>query len=357
MWQLNADHLQLATMNTIYLPPEWAKQSAILLTWPHKQSDWAPLLAQVDKTFVDIAKAISRYEQVIVACFNQAHEEHVWYQLKNTDCILDNISLFVSPSNDCWVRDHGPISVFNGTHVVLLDFSFNGWGNKFDATLDNRVSLELHKLGAFKVAPIESKDFVLEGGSVEVDGKGGILTTTSCLLARSRNPGKSQAQIETQLMQEFGVNRFYWLHHGHLSGDDTDGHIDTLARFTDEHTIAYSACDDPQDEQFASLKKMEQELLHFRDWNGQPFKLVPLLIPKPIHDASGQRLPANYANFLIINSAVLVPTYNDPADQFAIKHLKRCFIDRKIISVDCLTLIQQAGSLHCATMQIPLAPL
>jgi len=343
-------------MNINYLPPEWAQQSAILLTWPHKQSDWAPLLAQVDQTFVDIAKTISRYEQVIVACFNQIHVEHVWCLLKKTDCILANISLFVSPSNDCWVRDHGPISVFKDKHLVLLDFGFNGWGNKFDATLDNRISRELHKLGAFKLTPIESKDFVLEGGSVEVDGKGGILTTTSCLLASSRNPGKSQAQIEAKLMQEFGVNRFYWLRHGYLSGDDTDGHIDTLARFTDEHTIAYSACNDPQDEQFTSLQKMEQELSLFRDWKGEPFKLVPLVIPKPILDAEGQRLPANYTNFLIINNAILVPIYNDPADEYAIEHLKRCFSDRKIISVDCSTLIHQAGSLHCATMQLPLIP-
>ena len=337
-------------MSNIYLPPEWIKQSAILLTWPHKQSDWAPLISKVDITFVDIAKTISRYEQVIISCFDQTHVEHVKHLLNNADCILNNILLFVSPSNDCWVRDHGPISIIKDNRLILLDFIFNGWGNKFDATLDNNITVELHKHGAFKSTPIVSKDFVLEGGSVEVDGKGGLLTTTSCLLAPSRNPGNNQAQIEAQLMQEFGVNRFYWLHHGHLSGDDTDGHIDTLARFTDEHTIAYSACNDTQDEQFSSLNKMEQELLDFRDWKGHPFNLVPLIIPKPIFNAEGQRLPANYTNFLIINNAVLVPTYNDSADEHAIQHLKQCFSDRKIIGIDCLTLVQQVGSLYCATM-------
>jgi len=341
-------------VSRVYLPPEWADQSATLLTWPHKHSDWAPLIADIDTTFVSITKTISRYQTIIISCFNQSHREHIRCLLKNNSCNLDRFKLFLSTSNDCWARDHGPISVIRDKNRELIDFTFNGWGNKFEATLDNNITSELHKQGAFNSTPIIREDFVLEGGSIDVDGKGGILTTSSCLLSPSRNPHKNQSQIEKQLMQSLGVNRFYWLHHGQLLGDDTDGHIDTLARFINEHTIVYSACNDPQDEQYFGLKQMEQELLRFRNWQGQAFKLIPLATPKPIFNAKSQRLPANYTNFLIINNAVLVPTYNDPADKAAQDQLKRYFHDRTIIGVDSLTLIQQAGSLHCATMHINL---
>ncbi len=344
-------------MSPTYLPPEWSKQKAILLTWPHKHSDWASLISEIDSTFVEITKTVSLYQRVIISCFNQSHKEHVKKLLKNREENQNNIELFVSPSNDCWVRDHGPISVIKNDRIVLLNFIFNGWGNKFESRLDNNLTGELHQQGAFNSTALLNKNFVLEGGSIDVDGNGGLLTSSRCLLAPSRNPGKNQRQIETQLMQDFGVTRIYWLHHGYLSGDDTDAHIDTLARFTDGHTIAYSACTDRKDEQYVSLKKMEHELSHFRDYNGNPFELIPLPTPKPIFDSKTQRLPANYSNFLIINHAVLVPIYNDPADAFAIKQLKKCFHNRKIIGINCLTLIQQAGSLHCATMQLPAKPL
>jgi len=342
-------------MTSVYLPPEWAHQSATLLTWPHLQSDWAALIDDINRTFVVIATTLSHYQPTIISCFNHSHLEQIKCLLTNTDCNLDNILLFIAPSNDCWVRDHGPISVIRNGRRELINYTFNGWGYKFEAALDNDITLVLHKQGAFQptnVSRLIHEDFVLEGGSIDVDGKGGLMTTSRCLLAASRNPDKTQMQIEMLLAQQLGVKRFYWLHHGNLVGDDTDGHIDTLARFVDEQTIVYSACNDPQDEQYSGLKKMEQELMLFRNWQEHPFTLIPLCTPKPIFNAQRQRLPANYTNFLFINHAVLVPTYNDPADKTTLNQFKRHFPDRKIIGLDSLSLIQQAGSLHCATMHL-----
>ena len=239
--------------------------------------------------------------------------------------------------------------------LVHLDFTFNGWGNKFDARLDDRVTRALAASGML-TAPVETLDFVLEGGGIESDGQGTLLTTERCLLASTRNPHFDKTQIEQKLKTWFGLNRVLWLRHGDLIGDDTDGHIDTIARFCDARTIAYQACDDRNDAHYADLKAMEDELKSLRTPDGQPYRLVPLPLPAPIFDAEGKRLPAGYPNFLILNGAVLVPTYRDANDAIALERLRPCFPDREVIGIDCRALIAQYGSLHCVTMQYPSAP-
>ena len=336
-----------------YLPPEWAPQSGVLLTWPHAQSDWAPVLQAVEPVFTAIAAAIARYEVVLIACHDDSVRDQVARQLRAAGVPDAQVRLHVAPANDTWARDHGPITVLCRSEPTLLDYEFNGWGGKYAYELDNLITRRLHAQGAFGDTPLETVDLILEGGSIEVDGQGTLLTTTRCLLAPTRNPGHTRAQIETTLAAQLGITRFLWLEHGYLAGDDTDSHIDTLARLCDANTIAYVRCDDPTDEHFAELQAMQNELQAFRTAAGQPYRLVPLPWPRAKYDDDGTRMPATYANFLIINGAVLVPTYNDPADRVAIARLQDCFPGREIIGIDCLPLIYQHGSLHCVTMQIP----
>lgn len=339
--------------NHQFLPPEWAPQQAVLLTWPHPESDWLPILDQVEPVFVAIGVAVTQHEELIVSCLNDEHCEHVEKLLKIGGADMEKVSLYPVPSNDSWVRDHGPITVLRKGQRLLLDYQFNGWGNKYEAGLDNRLSIRLHEMGAFDGLAMETIDLVLEGGSIEVDSRGTLLTTSECLLSPERNPQYRKDELEVMLKQQLGVKRILWMEHGQLEGDDTDGHIDTLARFCDDHTIAYVSCDDETDAHFTSLMAMEEELKRFTDADGNPYKLVPLPLPGAQYDDEGQRLPATYANFLIINNAVLLPTYNDPLDSVAIERLAGCFPQREIIPIDARLLIHQYGSIHCVTMQLP----
>jgi agmatine/peptidylarginine deiminase len=274
-------------------------------------------------------------------------------RLTAAGAVAERLHIHSIDSNDVWARDHGPITVFRDGAPVHLDFIFNGWGGKFDATLDNQISRQLAAQGALS-APVETLDFVLEGGGIESDGAGTLLTTERCLLADTRNPQFNKAQIEQQLKNWFGLDRVLWLRHGDLIGDDTDGHIDTIARFCDPQTITYQACDDCNDAHFDDLKALERELQALRQRNGEPYKLVPLPLPAAIFDEDGKRLPAGYPNFLILNGAVLVPIYGDATnDAIALERLRPCFPGRQVIGIDCRALINQYGSLHCVTMQIP----
>jgi agmatine/peptidylarginine deiminase len=239
----------------------------------------------------------------------------------------------------------------------LHDFTFDGWGGKYPAALDNRVSRSLFDGGIFDNVEFLQQQLVLEGGSIDTDGRGSLLSTTRCLLESGRNPGYDRTRLEACLRELLGVERVLWLRHGELAGDDTDAHVDMLARFCSPGTIAYSSCNDPQDEHFAPLAAMERELQAFRTREGRPYELVPLPLPRPVLDESGRRLPASYANFLIINGAVLVPVYADPADAVALAALAGCFPGRRVEPLNCLPLIQQNGSLHCATMQLPMGVL
>ncbi len=336
-----------------YLPPEWAPQSGVMLTWPHAHGDWAERMTQVEPVFAEIARQIGLREKVLISCYDRKHREHVGQLLADTGVDMGRVMLRTVPSNDTWARDHGPITVQCHGETMLLDFGFNGWGGKYGYELDNQINRKLYGMDTFGYSPMQTVDMVLEGGSIEVDGSGTLLTTARCLLAPTRNPKLSREQIEERLMASLGINRILWLHHGYLAGDDTDSHIDTLARFCDRSTIAYVSCDDPQDEHYAELKEMEAEMKSFRAADGQPYRLVPLPWPRAKFDEEGRRLPATYANFLVINGAVLAPTYEDPADAVALARLKECFPDREIVPVNCLPLIYQFGSLHCITMQLP----
>jgi agmatine/peptidylarginine deiminase len=264
-----------------------------------------------------------------------------------------NVTISCVPSNDTWARDYGPITVIEKGTPILLNFGFNGWGGKYPCNLDKRIIQRLNDAGTFGESLFSKIAFILEGGSIDCDGDGALLTTTQCLLASSRNPGYGKRDIEYLLSSVLGIRRIIWLEHGRIIGDDTDGHIDMLARFCDRQTIAYAACDEPSDEHFSDLQAMKAELGSLRTIDNKAYRLVPLPLPAPVVNSSGFRLPASYANFLIINRAVLVPLYDDPADTVALTNLAGCFPDREIIGIPCRPLILQHGSLHCVTMQLP----
>ncbi len=342
----------MAEKSANVLPAEWAPQVGVMLTWPHEDSDWRPFLAAVEPVFVRIAVEVARREDVVIACRDEALATRVRGLLTAAGAPIDRVRLHAVPTQDTWARDHGPITILRKGWPLLLDFGFNGWGGKFAADQDDQISRRLHARGAFDQAAIARIDLVLEGGSVESDGLGTLLTTRQCLLSATRS-GLSEAELTAQLQALFGLERVLWLGHGHLEGDDTDGHIDTLARFTDPGTIAYQSCEDREDPHFAGLQAMAQELAAMRTLAGEPYRLVALPWPRARHSAEGERLPASYANFLIINDAVLVPTYDDPADAPALAALAACFPDREIVGIDCLAVIEQYGSLHCLTMQLP----
>lgn len=335
-------------MNNTRFLPEWAPQSAVMLAWPHVQTDWHEMLQEVQACFADIVQTIARFEDVLLLVNDPAEIPALKKRFNS------RVHCLVVESNDTWARDFGPLFIEKNGQPVLLDFKFNGWGLKFGADKDNRINSKLFAEGIFnpRVAYQNRLNFVLEGGSLETDGKGTLLTTTECLLSPNRNGEWDQKQIEAYLKENLGVDRVLWLNHGYLAGDDTDSHIDTLARFCSENTIAYVKCEDEADEHYPALKNMEEELKSFRTSEGRPYNLIALPFATPVFD-DGQRLPATYANFLIVNGAVLAPTYNSPLDKKALSQLALAFPEKEIIGIDCSPLIKQHGSLHCVTMQLP----
>jgi len=320
------------------MPAEWEKQSAVQLTWPHEATDWAPILPEITAVYEEMAREIRKRESLI---------------------IVDDI-----PHNDTWARDHGFITVEQLStpnsqrlrvgeqssgilSTLLLDFRFNGWGEKFPAELDNQINRQLYDRGLVKGIYEPHLDFVLEGGSIESDGKGTVFTTECCLMAPHRNQPLTKADIEDRLKTYLGAERIVWLQHGSLLGDDTDGHIDTLVRICPDDTLLYIGAD----EAHPDLVEMERELQQLKTLEGHPYRLLKLPLPRPIYD-EGYRLPATYANYLVINGAVLVPTYGQPdLDQEALDIIRQAFPDREMVGIDCQAVIKQHGSLHCCTMQ------
>lgn len=345
----------MTTPAGLRLPAEWEPQSGILLTWPHGHGDFAPWLSQVEPVFVQIARQVARFESLWIVCRDAAHRDRVARLLDAAQVAPGRRHLHTVASNDTWARDHGPVTVLGPAGAVLVDFTFNGWGGKYPAELDDQISARLHALGAFGDAARVRTDLVLEGGGIESDGAGTLLATRRCLLSATRNPGLDQTGMERRLTELLGVTRFLWLEHGALAGDDTDGHVDTLARFCGPDTIAYQDCEDPADEHHPELRAMARELEGFRTADGRAYRLIPLPMPGAVHDADGHRLPAGYANFLVINGAVLVPVYGDRADAVALERLRAAFPDREVVPVTCTPLLYQYGSLHCVTMQLPAA--
>lgn len=337
---------------TFMLPAEWSRQSAIQLTWPHYGTDWDYMLEEITACYINLARIILQYQKLVIICRDDAA---VKLMLNVDDKLLENLLLVELPTNDTWARDHAGISAFDESNQkYLLDFTFNGWGLKFPSNYDNQINRGLFAANVFRpdVEYVNKKDFVLEGGALESDGKGTLLTTSECLLSPNRNSAFTKSEIENYLMDTFGLKRVLWLDHGYLAGDDTDSHIDTLARLCDEHTIAYVKCDDQADEHYKALLDMEKQLQGFLDPDGNPYKLIALPMAETVIE-DGQRLPATYANFLIMNEIVLLPFYNTAKDLIAQEQLQKAFPTRKVIGVDCSAIIKQHGSLHCITMQYP----
>ena len=337
--------------NKYILPPEWAVQSAIQLTWPHAGTDWQPYLDDICAVYVEMADIVTRYEKLIVVT---PEPENVWRQLNTrlTKRQLENVTVHECLTNDTWARDHGFITLKDGDSARLLDFRFNGWGEKFPAELDNAINRSLYANHVVKGEYVDMNDFVLEGGSIESDGKGTVFTTSQCLLAPRRNQPMTRTEIEQRLKDSLCAERIVWIDYGHLDGDDTDGHIDTLVRTAPDDTLLYISCTDPNDSHYDDLRMMEEQLKTFRTADGRPYRLIRLPMPHPIYD-DGYRLPATYANFVIINGAVIYPTYGQPdTDAEAAKAIKEAYPERDVIGVDSRTVIRQHGSLHCCTMQL-----
>lgn len=333
----------------LHLPAEWEYDSTIMLAWPHEETDWAHMLPQVRTCYSNLIQAITSVGQNVILVGPGL--DRLPDELTHLDS--SRIFTFNCPTNDTWTRDYGPITLIdnNGTAIVA-DFRFNGWGLKFAADLDNCVTPAMCAKGLITVPRQNCQGFVLEGGGIESDGRGTLLTTAHCQFSPNRNPHLSKEQIEEHLCRFFGAKRVLWLNHGYLAGDDTDSHIDTLARFAPNDTIIYTGCNDPEDEHYQALQAMKQELMAMTTADGLPYNLIELPLPDPVFDGD-ERIPATYANFLATPKAVFMPTYNQPQkDQLAYQMLQIAF-SQPIITVDCSALIRQHGSLHCATMQLP----
>ena len=323
-----------------------------MITWPHEATDWVDCLQAVYPVFADIATSIAEREALLSVCCSKGHLDTIRARLYERDARPENLRFCIAPSNDTWARDYGPIGTLVDGKPRLNDFKFNGWGGKFAAGHDSCISRRLAEQGAFGDTPMQQYDLVLEGGAIETDGRGTLLASRSSTITGTRNPGCDQQALERLLEECLGVTRFLWLEQGGVTGDDTDGHIDILARFADPSTIVYTTA--PEDDaDHVKLRAMENQLRHFRTARGEPYRLEPLPFAGVHLGSDGRRLPASYANFLVINGAVLLPVYGVPQDREAESVLQKLFPGRRILPIDCTPLIEQNGSLHCLTMHFP----
>ena len=344
------------TKQNYIFPAEWHRQSCVQLTWPHADTDWQPYLDEIQETFVQIAKAVAQYERLIIAARNTDDVRSLLEESLTAE-EMQCVSIYECDNDDTWARDHAFITLVGTEKDVpcrLLDFRFNGWGEKVDAGKDNAINRTLYNKGVFHGCErIDCDDFVLEGGSVESDGQGTVLTTSVCLMAPNRNQPMTQDEVEAVLKERLCARKIVWLDHGQLIGDDTDGHIDTIARLCPGNTVLYVGCDDDADPQYTDLKSLEKQLREATNADGIPFRLLRLPMPDAIH-FDGERLPATYANFLILNGAVIVPTYDQPDnDALALSLVAEAFPGYDIIGIDSRIIIRQHGSIHCLTMQYP----
>lgn len=340
-----------------FLPAEWYEQSGVQLTWPHEDTDWRPYLGEITEVCLNLVRIVARHEKVLVAA-RDADKVRRLIESSTDEDVRGNIRVYQCENNDTWARDHSFITLVSERDggegsFRLLDFRFNGWGRKFPADKDNRINASLYDAGAFNGVRVDNDDFVLEGGSVESDGRGTIFTTSMCLLAPNRNQPMTREEIAQRLMSELCADRVVWLDHGSLTGDDTDGHIDTTVRTAPDDTLVYTGCDDSGDGQYEDFRKLEEQLRGLRTADGQPYRLLRLPMPDAVY-YDGERLPATYANFLVINGAVIVPEYGQPEkDAEARRVIAEAFPGRETIGVNALAVVRQHGSLHCLTMQFP----
>jgi len=316
------------------LPAEWEPHEATLIALPHAHTDWFIYLDEILDSYEVFVKTIADFEPVIGLCQNTQEANERFHH--------PNITWVKADYNDTWIRDYGPIDCKSDEGIKAYDFIFNAWGGKFQSSADNKINQFLYSKKILN-GTLESVDFVLEGGSIESNGDGVLLTTSKCLLNQNRNAGFTKTQIEKKLKELFGLKEIWWLENGYLQGDDTDGHIDTLARFINKNSIAYVQCEDKNDSHYEQLKKMEEELkaLHVN--------LIPLPLPDPVY-FNNERLSATYANFVFVNNGLIVPTYNQPKDAIALNRLKEALPHLHVKGVDASIFIRQHGSLHCACM-------
>ena len=364
------------------MPAEWERQSLVQLTWPHEQTDWLPYLDKIVDTMTQMAIAIAERQHLLIVS-QYVQETEKWIRQHMTMKQWMNTKIVEAKTNDTWARDHAFITVTDyplaniertsqtadtdklpnnrlpvsneeqsPSFKALLDFRFNGWGKKFPYKHDNEINKQVYGRRVVDGKYENHEDLVLEGGAIESDGRGTVMTTQHCMLAAHRNYPLTKKQLDQQLRERLGAERIVWLHHGKLKGDDTDGHIDTIVRFAPNDTILYVKQDDTEDEHYEDFLLLQKELRRLKTLNGKPYNLLPLPFPRPIFDSNGKRLPATYANFLVINGAVLLPTYNQTANDLrAYNILAKAYPDREIIPIDSRVIIQQHGSIHCLTMQ------
>lgn len=337
------------------MPAEWESHEATWLSWPHKEASWPGRFEPVPAVFVELTKRLAESELVRINVADEDFAERVRKLLKAGGVNLDQVRFHLNPTDDAWCRDHGPIYVVrdvNGKRQrAINDWAYNAWGGKYlpcdnDDVVPTRIAEEMGEV-LFK------PDVVMEGGSIDVNGRGTLITTEACLLNPNRNPHLNQKQIEQYLKDYLGVTNILWLGEG-IVGDDTDGHVDDLTRFVSPDTVVTVIEDDPQDENYALLKENYERLLTMKDQDDNPLRVVTLPMPGERY-VGDQRVPMSYANFYIANSSVLVPTYRHANDAKACEILQSLFPDRKVIGIDCTDLIWGLGSIHCVTQQQPLA--
>lgn len=334
------------------LPAEWEPQDAVLITWPHKNTDWEWMLGDVTQLYEALVSVICDYADVVIA-LPAAAIDSARARLEAMSVPLEYVYFYAVDTRDLWVRDFGPVAVQAEQGIKLIDFAFNGCGERYSSELASQVTKKLQLQNAFPAAEVEPLDFVLEGGAIETDGQGTLLATKSCLLNKNRNADMSASDIENRVKDIFGIRKINYLEHGFLLGDETDGHIDTLARICPNNTIVYTACDDENDEHYAELKKMEAELRSLSNASGQAYRLLPLPWPGAKFSDDDRRLPVSYASFAVINECVLVPIYDALSDEDALDIVSQAFPGLEIMGIPCTTLMEQGGSLHRILVPLP----
>lgn len=331
------------------LPAEWEEHQGILLSWPHNQETWPQVQDQVFKLYFKMMDALLYSEEVYLLV---PHQELVplIHNVMGQHEFFDRLKILVKKTNDAWARDYGPMTIIENGKRLALDFGFNMWGGKYPPwDHDNEVPKYMSEILGI---PSEKKEIVLEGGSIDCNGEGVLLTSKSCLLNPNRNPSMTQNDIEVYLTKSFGLRKILWLEEG-IIGDDTDGHIDDMTRFVaKDHIVTVREAND-HDENFSILEKNYQELLAMTDADGNPFKVTSMPMPSPVFDLQGNRLPASYANFLIANKVILLPQFEDEKDHLACEIMASCFPERRVVPIPCRELIVGLGALHCISMQIP----
>jgi agmatine deiminase len=335
------------------MPPEWAPHRATWLSWPHKEASWPDKFEPVPGIFAELVGHLAPREEVHINVAGPDDEAGVRQLLRQRRVPLDQVFFHHNPTNDAWCRDHGPIFVqreFGGRREeLILDWGYNAWGNKYPPyDLDDVIP---SRVGAEFGIPVLHPGIVMEGGSLDVNGAGTLITTEACLLNPNRNPELSRTQIEQHLKDYLGVRHILWLGDG-IVGDDTDGHVDDLTRFTDAGTVVTVVEQDPADGNYQPLMDNLERLRHMKDQDGQPLRVATLPMPNPLYQGD-QRLPASYANFYIANGVVLLPTYRSPGDEIARETLQGLFPTRRVVGVDCTDLVWGLGAIHCVTQQWP----